>query len=93
MKTFQMPKDNKRLYFENLLRIPEDVLLEQVMKRLKTHPEIRIGKRMTGPSEDLYSCRLREESFSLWFDLEDGPEIHAEDPKLIEELRQYLETE
>lgn len=70
MKTFQMPKDNKRLYVENLLRIPEDVLLEQVIKRLKTHPEIRIGKRIMGPSEDLYSCRLREEPFSLWFDLE-----------------------
>jgi len=91
MKTYQMNGKPENLEFTNYERIDEEELFSKVYERLKENPDISIGKKQMGPSEDFYECTFSDASFTLFFDIDYGPSIYAENPEVIKELIQYFE--
>lgn len=93
MKTYQLDNKPKNLYFTNYDRIDEEVLFQNILVKLKSSPEIEIGKKQTGPAEDLYGCKLSGSSFWLVYDIDYGTSIRVNDIETIRKLKEIFETE
>lgn len=91
MKTYQITGRPEILEFTNYERIDEEELFSKVYERLKESPDIDMGKKQTGPSEDFYECTLSDVPFTLFYDIDYGPSIYAKSPEVIKELIQYFD--
>ncbi|HCT92997.1 MAG TPA: hypothetical protein DF613_16685 [Lachnospiraceae bacterium] len=90
MGTYQLENDPKRLWFTNHERIDEYELFSKVMDRIKQNPDIIVGERQSGPSEDIYNCFLKDKPFELIYDVDYGAGIYAENPDVISELKSWM---
>ena len=65
-------------------------MFAEILDVIQKNPEISVGEKMTGPSEDYYECVIHGEKFSLIFDLDYGPSIFADDRKVIKKLKSFF---
>ena len=92
MKTFQLQGEMNTLEFTNYERIAEVDLLNRILQALKDNPNMKVGEKQIGPSEDYYYCAFNENPFILYFDLNYGPSIYAKDVELISALKDYFDS-
>ena len=90
MKAFKMKNDEKRLYFTNYNREPEDIILKKVLKVLKQNKTFVINENIMGPSEDIMECTLEGNNFSLVYDIDYGPFIYSDDKSVIDKLIKFF---
>lgn len=93
MKTFQLDSEPNRLYFTNYNRIDEEALFQNVLATLERCKDIKIGRKQTGPSEDIYGCKVSGFPFTLVYDIDYGAYIQANTAKIIQKLKDILEME
>ncbi|MDE7436676.1 MAG: hypothetical protein K2N01_12775 [Lachnospiraceae bacterium] len=92
MKTFQLDGKPKILEFTNYERKEETVLFREIFSVLENEKNIEIGKKQIGPCEDFYQCKIDNAPFTLFFDVDYGTCIRAEDQKVIEKLKMLFEN-
>ena len=90
MKVFQTKNRPGILSFTNYERIDEDELYKQAIEQLKKNPLFSLGKKISGPSEEIQECRINEYSFFLINDFNYGVEIHSNSQKAIQILSDYF---
>ena len=85
MKAFKLPGDEKRIYFQNLNRIPAEEELAAVLKELKA-----AGYQVSKPKEeglyDIYICKKDGEQFDVAFTGEETIIYHPGNAHDIEGL-------
>lgn len=91
MRIFQMNGRPDLLEFTNYERVDEEILFEQILEKLQCNPNVVIGERQIGPSEDFYNCSIGKFPFTLVYDLVYGPSVHSENPEAIKKLIEYFE--
>ena len=84
MKAIRFSGDEKRVYFQNLNRIPAEEQLIKVMKEMQ-EAGFRLSKPQMMCLDDVYTCRKAGKECKLYYD---GEElfIYSEDQELTEEL-------
>lgn len=90
MKTFQMDNNPNILEFTNYERIDEEEFFNSVLYRLKKNPNVEIGEKQVGPSEDYYNCKLQNLPFVLFFDIDYGTSIKSDSLEVIKNLIEYF---
>lgn len=90
MNVFQLDGMNNHLYFQNIDRIEERQLCEEIVRKLSHLENIEIGDKQTGPTEDFYICKVNNQEFTLFLDITDGPFIYAEDNETIQIIKQII---
>lgn len=86
MRAFQMDGKPDIIEFTNYDRVPEPEIFNQVKERLEEIPGLKIGEKKIGPCEDYYPCSLFNTPFTLFYDMDYGTSIYAEDSGLIKKL-------
>lgn len=86
MKTYQIDGKPEVIEFANLDRIDEYELFLKVMDKLQSHPDVTVGSKQTGPSEDFYKCTFLGDSFILYYDVDYGVTIYAKEKKVRKKL-------
>lgn len=86
MKTFQMDGRPDVIEFTNYDRIDELELFKGILSKLQNSPDVEIGKKEIGPSEDYYHCFLSGKPFMLIYDLDYGTRIWSDQPEVIDKL-------
>lgn len=90
MNVFREPNQSNKLFFTNYKRIDEKTVFNNIKYILEQNPDIIINNKKTGPSEDIYECRLNDESFDLIYDIDYGGFIYSSSDKVIEKLEKLL---
>lgn len=90
MKAFKMKNDENRLYFTNHDRISEDIILKNVLDKLKENPSFVENEIITGPSEDIRNCIIDDYEFRIIQDIDYGVMIYSDDMATIESLEKYF---
>ena len=70
---------NKINAYQSDARQDEAILFESIMKTLQNRAGVEIGRKQTGPSEDYYKCTIDGLEFTLFYDIDYGVSIYAED--------------
>lgn len=86
MRTFQTDERPDILEFTNYNRIDESELFKNILSKLQENPDVEIGEKEIGPSEDYYHCFLSGKPFMLIYDLDYGSRIWSDQPEVIEKL-------
>lgn len=89
MKAFKLSGDEKRIYFQNLNRIPAEEELAEVLKELK-EAGCKIGAKEEAGLEDVYKCQRNGMAFNVIFTGEEAF-IYSDKAKLIGELMEVFE--
>ncbi len=90
MNTYQIDGKPEILGFTNLKRVDEEEFFAGILEKLKENPNISVGEKKTGPSEDTYECSISDIPFILLYDVDYGPSIYAENQEAIRNLKQYF---
>lgn len=90
MKTYQVTGKPNELWFTNYDRLDEEILFQQIKERLMAIPDVVIGAKKIGPSEDFYECSFAKKPFQLCFDLDYGTSIYAQDTAVLDKLTKYF---
>ena len=70
--------------FTNYERIDETEIFNTVLDKLKTIPNVTIGEKQIGPSEDYFQCVIDGEPFTLFYDVDYGTSIHSDSERARE---------
>lgn len=92
MKTYQLDNKPNMLGFTNYQRIDEEELFNGILSCLQDNPDVEIGVKKTGPSEDSYHCSLSGSSFTLLYDIDYGASIYCDKPDTMQELIRLFEA-
>lgn len=86
METFYMQGDDKRLYFKNINRIPDEEEYKMIMRHLKK-AECVINDKMMGPDCDIIRCTFKGKEFDVVRTIDgDGTFIYSDNHGVLEEL-------
>ena len=88
MKAFKVSGDEKRIYFQNLNRIPAEEELAAVLKELRA-AAYKVSKPKEIGLDDIYTCKKGDEQFEVLFTGEEAI-IYSEDPKILEGLMEIF---
>lgn len=91
MKTFIMPHDSMLLNIRNFERVPEKILLKQIVLALSKKSDFEIFKRIQCPSEDLYNCKFRGNEFIIIDSLDDGVSLRFDNKDTLQEVESILD--
>lgn len=89
MKAFKLSGDEKRIYFQNLNRIPAEEELAEVLKELK-EAGCKIGAKEGAGLEDMYKCQWKGMQFTVFYTGEEAF-IYSDKARLIGELMKVFE--
>ena len=84
MKAFKLSGDEKRIYFQNLNRIPAEEEFVMVIKELQA-AGFNVSKVQMMGLDDVYVCRKAGKECELYYDGEESF-IYSENQELTEEL-------
>lgn len=90
MKTFQLDGKPNVLEFTNYDREDEEVVFQKIYSILEKEPSVIIGHKVTGPSEDVYDCKIDTYSFRLIYDIDYGT-VQSEKREAIERLKKVFD--
>lgn len=85
-KAYQSETRLEEIGFTNFERIDESELFNIVMEKLHGLPDVEIGAKQVGPSEDYYNCKIAGSEFTIIYDLDYGVSIYVKDPTAREFL-------
>lgn len=84
MKAIRFSEDEKRIYFQNLNRIPPREELAAVLKVLKD-----AGYKIDKPQDlclaEVYACKKGDEQFEVLFTYEEAI-IYSDEPRILDGL-------
>ena len=90
MKVCRINKQSKELIFINYERVDEIEIFNNIKDILSNNELIEIGKKIIGPSEDIYECKLNNNEFSLIYDIDYGGCIRSENTLVLDELETII---
>lgn len=81
--------------FTNFDRIDESKVFKYIYENLKANPNVVVGKKRIGPSEDFYECTICGENFTLFYDIDglEGTTIYSESVYARNVLRAYFSAD
>lgn len=86
MESLYMQGDDKRLYFRNYNRIPDEEEYKMIMQCLKNAECVILDKKM-GPYCDIIRCIYKENEFDVVRTIDgDGTFIYSDNHDVLEEL-------
>ncbi|QLY81859.1 hypothetical protein [Clostridium intestinale] len=83
---------NNKLLITNYEGIDEQEIFIDIFNILKNNSAIYIGKKIIGPSEDIYKCKFINEEFILVYDIGYGVFINSSSEVIIEKLQEILNS-
>ncbi len=90
MKVFQIEGQLDRIFFSNFERVDESIIFDMVLEKLKNNKNVIIGKKIIGPSEDLYNCKMDDSEFSIIFDLDEGVSIFSKNTSITDKIKRIF---
>ena len=76
-KAYQSEIRKEEVRFSNYERVDELSLFNEVFSRLNRIPNIVVGPKKIGPSEDYYECSIDDKKFILFYDIAYGVSVYA----------------
>lgn len=76
----------------NYERIDEAEIFNTVLNKLKTIPNVTIGEKQIGPSEDYFQCVIDGEPFTLFYDVGYGTSIYSDSERAREMIICYFKS-
>lgn len=86
MKVSRISKQSNELIFINYKGLDEIEVFNNIKDILSNNELIQIGKKIIGPSEDFYKCKLNNNEFYLIYDIDYGGCICSENTLVLDEL-------
>ena len=86
MKVCRINKQSNELIFINYKDLDEIEVFNNIKDILANNELIQIGKKIIGPSEDIYKCKLNNNEFNLIYDIDYGGCICSENTLVLDEL-------
>lgn len=93
MKTFQMESRPNHLMLQNVERIDEAVVFNQVAQKLRGAPGVALGEVQESPYADIMAGKLHTAPFTLLLDLDYGTELYCEDGEARQKLKELIEAD